>query len=179
MMAPVNDRRRPPRPQTKPKPAAALTGPIELDVETRNALILFNARIEAQEAVERDKRRVDKAARAKDDAAARVRQLDDDSKATAEAKAEAQAAYMAALDAWNRAKAGEPDPPRGGRAAVASDGADAEDASDEVAAVDDAGAEDASDAVVEAPAAAVDDSSVDDNSGEDEPAAPAESDGDG
>ena len=103
----MNDRRRP-RTPAKPKPAPQLTGPVQLDDDTRNALILFNARLVAQEELEREKRRVDKASKAKDEAAATVRRLDGDPKATAEQKAEAQAAYLASLDALNRAKAGEP-----------------------------------------------------------------------
>ena len=103
----VNDRRRP-RTPAKPKPAPQLTGPVQLDDDTRNALILFNARLVAQEELEREKRRVDKASKAKDEAAATVRRLESDPKATAEQKSEAQAAYLASLDALNRAKAGEP-----------------------------------------------------------------------
>ena len=103
----VNDRRRP-RVPAKPKPSPQLTGPVQLDDETRNALILFNARLVAQEESEREKRRVEKAAKAKDDAAAKVRELENNPKATAEQKAEAQAAYLASLDALNRAKSGEP-----------------------------------------------------------------------
>lgn len=103
----VNDRRRP-RVPAKPKPSPQLTGPVQLDDETRNALILFNARLVAQDELEREKRRVDKAAKAKDEAAAKVRELEANPKATAQQKSEAQAAYLAALDALNRAKAGEP-----------------------------------------------------------------------
>ncbi len=72
-------------------------------------MILFNARLTAQEEQEREKRRLDKATKTKDDAAAKVRQLDSDPKATADQRAAAQSAYMSALDAWNRVKAGEPD----------------------------------------------------------------------
>jgi hypothetical protein len=103
----VNDRRRP-RVPAKPKPSPQLTGPVQLDDETRNALILFNARLVAQDELEREKRRVDKAAKAKDEAAAKVRELEANPKATAQQKSEAQAAYLSALDALNRAKAGEP-----------------------------------------------------------------------
>jgi hypothetical protein len=103
----VNDRRRP-RVPAKPKPSPQLTGPVQLDDETRNALILFNARLVAQEESEHEKRRVEKAAKAKDDAAAKVRELENNPKATTEQKAEAQAAYLASLDALNRVKAGEP-----------------------------------------------------------------------
>ena len=103
----MNDRRRP-RTPAKPKPAPQLTGPVQLDDDTRNALILFNARLVAQEELEREKRRVDKATKAKDEAAATVRRLESDPKATSEQKSEAQAAYLASLDALNRANAGEP-----------------------------------------------------------------------
>jgi hypothetical protein len=92
----------------RPKAAPQLTGPVQLDDDTRNALILFNARLVAQDELEREKRRVDKAAKAKDEAAAKVRELENDSSATSEQKSEAQAAYIASLDALNRAKAGEP-----------------------------------------------------------------------
>ena len=91
----------------RPKAAPQLTGPIQLDDETRNALILFNARLVAQDELEREKRRVDKAAKAKDEAAAKVRQLENDPSATAEQRSAAQAGYLAALDALNRAKSGE------------------------------------------------------------------------
>src|SRR4029453_18127284 len=90
------------------KASPQLTGPVQLDDETRNALILFNARLVAQDELEREKRRGDKAAKAKDEAAAKVRELENNPKATAEQKSEAQAAYLASLDALNRAKAGEP-----------------------------------------------------------------------
>ena len=103
----VNDRRRP-RVPARPKAAPQLTGPVQLDDDTRNALILFNARLVAQDELEREKRRVDKAAKAKDEAAAKVRELENDSSATSEQRSEAQAAYIASLDALNRAKAGEP-----------------------------------------------------------------------
>ncbi|MEO5839600.1 MAG: hypothetical protein ABIQ73_30490 [Acidimicrobiales bacterium] len=103
----MNDRRRP-RVPAKPKPSPQLTGPVQLDDETRNALILFNARLVAQDELEREKRRVDKAAKAKDEAAAKVRELEGNTKATPQQKSEAQAAYLASLDALNRAKAGEP-----------------------------------------------------------------------
>lgn len=103
----MNDRRRP-RVPARPKAAPQLTGPVQLDDDTRNALILFNARLVAQDELEREKRRVDKAAKAKDEAAAKVRELENDSSATSEQRSEAQAAYIASLDALNRAKAGEP-----------------------------------------------------------------------
>ena len=139
----VNDRRRP-RVPAKPKPAPQLTGPIQLDDETRNALILFNARLVAQDELEREKRRVDKAAKAKDEAAAKVRQVENDPSATAEQRAEAQAGYLASLDALNRAKSGEPAAVDDAPADSEDDEADAptdeatadEPAADEVAASD-------------------------------------------
>ena len=110
----VNERRRPRAPITsgaaKPRVTPQMTGPIVLDTDTRNALILFNTRLAAQADLEREKRRVEKATKAKDEAAARVRDAENNPKATAEQKAEAQAAYLASLEALSRAKAGEPDP---------------------------------------------------------------------
>jgi len=136
-----------------------LTGPVQLDDETRNALILFNARLVAQDELEREKRRVEKAAKAKDEAAAKVRELENNPKATAEQKSEAQAAYLASLDALNRAKAGEP------AAEHTTDAAEATDNDDEhtgTAEVD----EPAVEAAVAEPEAAADEPAV-----EPEPAA--------
>ena len=174
----VNDRRRP-RTPAKPKPAPQLTGPVQLDDDTRNALILFNARLVAQEELEREKRRVDKASKAKDEAAATVRRLESDPKATAEQKSEAQAAYLASLDALNRAKAGEP--PASGAAEATGDN-DHEAADDEPAAptVDDEGeAEETQTAQPEAEAEAEEDETAEPEAVEaetagvdDEPAAP-------
>jgi hypothetical protein len=132
----VNDRRRP-RAPAKPKPSPQLTGPVQLDDETRNALILFNARLVAQEELEREKRRVDKATKAKDEAAATVRRLEGDPKATAEQKNEAQAAYLAALEALDRAKSGEP---------AAGDATDTDDSDADADAADGDAADDDGDA---------------------------------
>jgi hypothetical protein len=121
------DQRRPSSPARGPRdrggdrrPPAPLTGPITVDEATANALALFNARLAAQAENERAERRVQKAAKAKDDAAARVRALEADTKATAEQRAEAAAGYRRAVEAWERAKSGEPEP-----AAPAADGGDA------------------------------------------------------
>ena len=81
-----------------------------VDEATSDALRLFNARLGAQAENEKAERRVQKAAKAKDDAAGRVRNLENDTKATAEQRAEAAAAYLAAIDAWERARNGEADP---------------------------------------------------------------------
>jgi phosphate starvation-inducible protein PhoH len=91
-------------------PSAPLTGPLVVDEATNDALRLFNARLDAQAENEKAERRVQKAAKAKDDAAGRVRNLENDTKATAEQRAEAAAAYRAAIDAWERARNGEADP---------------------------------------------------------------------
>ena len=131
------DQRRPPSSARGPRdrsgdrrPSAPLTGPITVDEATANALALFNARLAAQAENERAERRVQKAAKAKDDAAARVRALEADTKATAEQRAEAAAAYRAAVEAWERAKAGEPEPAApaatGGEAAIEGETTDAE-----------------------------------------------------
>ncbi len=71
---------------------------IQVDDETRAALLLFNERVEASAAKERGRKRVAKAERAKAEAAKVVRRVNDDPDATAEQKAEAEAAYKAASD---------------------------------------------------------------------------------
>ena len=71
---------------------------IQVDNETRAALLLFNERVEATAADARAAKRVAKAERAKDDAAGVVRKLADDSSASPEAKAEAEEAYKAAVE---------------------------------------------------------------------------------
>ncbi len=74
---------------------------IPVDDETRAALLLFNERLEAAAAEERAAKRVAKAERAKTEAAATVRKLNDDPRASAEDKAEAEAAYKVAVDNFN------------------------------------------------------------------------------
>lgn len=71
---------------------------IQVDDETRAALLLFNERVEATAAAERGKKRIAKAERAKADAAKAVRQLNNDPDATAEQKAEAEAVYKEASE---------------------------------------------------------------------------------
>lgn len=80
-----------------------------VDEPTSDALRLFNARLGAQAENEKAERRVQKTAKAKDDAAGRVRNLENDTKATAEQRAEAAAAYRAAVDTWEHARTGEAD----------------------------------------------------------------------
>ena len=109
-------RNRPPtnRPPVNRPSSAPLTGPLTVDTATSDALVLFNARLAAQAENERAERRLQKAAKTKDDAAARVRSVENDLKATAAERADATAAYLASVDAWERAKSGEPEPPRAG-----------------------------------------------------------------
>ena len=76
----------------------AVSTEIQVDDETRAALLLFNERVEATAAAERGKKRIAKAERAKDQAAATVRKVNNDPDATAEQKAEAEAAYKEASD---------------------------------------------------------------------------------
>ena len=87
-----------------------MTGPIVLDKATEEALHLYNARLAAQAENERAERRVQKAAKSKDDAAATVRSVENNPKATAEQRDEAVAGYRRAVEAWERAKTGAPEP---------------------------------------------------------------------
>ena len=146
-----------------------------VDEATSDALRLFNARLGAQAENEKAERRVQKAAKAKDDAAGRVRNLENDTKATAEQRAEAAAAYLAAIDAWERARNGEADPAPS--AAPAVDDATADDATADDATADDATADDepaadepADEPAADAPAAAAEAESAD----EPDSAAPAD-----
>ena len=83
----------------------AVSTEIQVDDETRAALLLFNERVEASAAEERAAKRVAKAERAKDEAAAVVRKLADNPNASAEDKAEAEVAYKAAVDNFQAIKA--------------------------------------------------------------------------
>ena len=76
----------------------AVSTEIQVDDETRAALLLFNERVEATAQKERGQKRIAKAERAKSEAAKKVRKLNDDPDATAEQKAEAEAEYKAASD---------------------------------------------------------------------------------
>ena len=78
---------------------------IQVDDETRAALLLFNERVEASAAGERAKKRIGKAERAKDEAAAVVRKLNDNPDASLEEKAEAETAYKAAVENYQYVKA--------------------------------------------------------------------------
>jgi hypothetical protein len=82
----------------------AVSTEIQVNDETRAALLLFNERVEATAAQERGAKRVAKAERVKDEAAAVVRKLSENPDASAEAKSEAEAAYKTALDSHNTIK---------------------------------------------------------------------------
>lgn len=149
------------------RPPAPLTGPLVVDAATNDALLLFNARLAAQAENEKAERRVQKAARAKDDAAAKVRALENDTKASAEARAEAAAAYRGALEAWERAKRGETDPAPATTDAEPAEDADGADGAEPTDAVDgadegaDTGAADAADSADGAPPADPTDTTAD------------------
>jgi hypothetical protein len=81
-----------------------------VDDETAAALTLFNEYLNADREREQRERRVKKAERAKDDAAALVRELERSDKPAA-VKAEAEAAYRKAADVWKLLRDGkEPEP---------------------------------------------------------------------
>lgn len=88
------------------------------DEETQTALALFNAGLAAASAARREvqaaaaaetarRKRIEDAELAKRSAAERLRALQTDTRASAEAKAEADAAYREALTAWQRATGGD------------------------------------------------------------------------
>lgn len=96
---------------------------ITLDDETTAALTLFNEYVVADRERTQREKRVRKAERAKDEAAAAVKKLGD--KASAEEKAEAEKAYHQALETWKALRDGK-EPPKPEKAEKADDsGADA------------------------------------------------------
>ena len=81
-----------------------------VDDETAAALTLFNEYLNADREREQRARRLKKAERAKDEAAAAVRKLEG-TDAAAETKAEAEGEYRKAADTWMRLRDGkEPGP---------------------------------------------------------------------
>ena len=82
----------------------------KLDDETTAALTLFNEYVEADRERTQREKRVKKAERAKDEAAAVVKRLNE--RGSAEDKVEAEAAYREAADRWKKLRDGEePDEP--------------------------------------------------------------------
>ena len=79
---------------------------VKIDDDTQKALLLFNRRTEAAEAVKAAERNLAKAVKAKDEAAAALKRAQD-SGGGAESVAEAEAEWRTAVDAWQRARDGE------------------------------------------------------------------------
>lgn len=94
----------------------------DLDV----ALALFNDGLERQKADRRAARAIENAEKAKQQAAAELKRLQNDSGASAEDRAAAEAAYRDAVAAFNALRNGEA-PPAGEGGDGAADGADESD----------------------------------------------------
>ena len=118
----------------------------KLDEETTAALTLFNEYVEADRERTQREKRVKKAERAKDEAAAVVKKLNE--RGSAEEKAEAEAAYREAADRWKKLRDGEePDEPDEPAAAADEPAADAEPAAEPVTETEAAADEESSEAV--------------------------------
>ena len=89
------------RPRNRPTPRP------HDEQETAATLALFNTRLAQQAEQEQRQRRVDKATRLKDQAAARVRALESDNAATAAERDEAVAEYRSAVAALASAREGD------------------------------------------------------------------------
>ena len=96
-----------------------------LDDETTAALTLFNEYVVADRERTQREKRIKKAERAKDEAAAAVKKLGE--KGGAEAKAEAEKAYREAADTWKALRDGK-EPPKPEPEEAAADEAAANDA---------------------------------------------------
>ncbi|NCG25447.1 MAG: hypothetical protein GWP47_15135 [Actinobacteria bacterium] len=125
-----------------------------LDDETHAALTLYNEYVKADRERSQREKRVKKAERAKEEAAALVKKLS--ASGSAEEKAAADAAYREANDAWRKQRDGEEPEP------AAAEEAPAEEPVAEEAAVEEAPVEEAAVEVAEATPA--------DDDGEDTPA---------
>ena len=109
---------------------------VKIDDDTQKALLLFNRRSEAAEAAKAAERRLTKAVKAKDEAAAALKEAHG-----AEAVAAAEAEWRTALDTWQRLRDGEelPDEAPAEEAADTPDEeAPAEQATDDEAPADEA-----------------------------------------
>jgi hypothetical protein len=107
---------------------------VDMDDETRISLLLFNQHLDLEVNKEQETRKLKKAERAKDEAAAAVRKLKDGG--DAEAVAGAEAAYRQALEQLQRLQRGEEldEPPTGEETEATEDALDeppTEDALDE------------------------------------------------
>lgn len=115
-----------------------------LDDETTAALTLFNEYVEADRERTQREKKIKKAERTKDDAAAALKKLNDG--ASAEDKAQAEQAYRDAADRWKKLRGGE-DPDEG-----TDEEAAAEEAPTEEVAAEEAPAVEEAPAAEEAPA---------------------------
>jgi small subunit ribosomal protein S16 len=111
-----------------------------LDDETTAALTLFNEYVEADRERTQREKKIKKAERTKDDAAAALKKLSD--RASAEDKAEAEEAYRVAADRWKKLRGGE-DPDEGAAEEAPAEEAPAEEAPAEEAPAEEAPAEEA------------------------------------
>ena len=117
---------------------------VKIDDDTQKALLLFNRRTEAAEAVKAAERNLAKAVKAKDEAAAALKRTQD-SGGGAESVAEAEAEWRTAVDAWQRARDGE-EPEEASAEDTADEDTPAEDTADETPDADeDTPAEDTAD----------------------------------
>ncbi len=116
----------------------------KLDDETTAALTLFNEYVQADRERTQREKRVKKAERAKDDAAAVVKKLQE--RGSAEEKAEAEKAYREATDRWKKLRDGEePDeaPAEDTAEAAPAEDAAAPETADAAAPAEDAAADEA------------------------------------
>ncbi len=120
-------------------------GGFPLDDATEAELIKFNVYLAAQQDLEARERRVRKAERAKDEAAARVRELASDPQATKEQREEAEQAYKEALAKLRALRDGSEAGPPAAEVAAPGDATRGEDAASE-ALVDEPTAESGEDA---------------------------------
>ena len=92
----------------------------QADSELQAALAQFNQGLKVQQAEEKAKRAIDKAERRKQQAANTLKKVQDDTNASPDDKAEAEAAYRSAADEYRQLKAG--DAPPSGDEASSEDG---------------------------------------------------------
>ena len=147
---------------------------VKIDDDTQKALLLFNRRSEAADAAKTAERNLEKATKAKDEAAAALKQVQGGG---AEAVSAAEAEWRSAVDTWQRLRDGEELPEE---APAEEDTPTDDNPAEEDAPVDEAPADEEDAPVDEAPAEedapvdeapAEEDTGTDDNpAGEDAPA---------
>ena len=99
---------------------------VKIDDDTQKALLLFNRRSEAAEAAKAAERRLAKAVKAKDEAAAALKEAHG-----AEAVAAAEVEWRTAFDTWQRLRDGGELPDEAPAEQATADEAPAEEAADE------------------------------------------------